>query len=75
MWKTRRFSAAYRLNSQTRALPFAAKVCFLGGAAVYRCDKSFVLTGASAPEVRAAEFFSKLLSRAFKKSGPKLFVP
>jgi hypothetical protein len=34
----------------------------LGGAAVYRCGKAFVLTWASAPEVRAADFFSRLFS-------------
>jgi hypothetical protein len=45
------------------ALQFAEKLWFWGGAAVYRCDKSFVLIRASAHEVRPADFVSKLFSR------------
>jgi hypothetical protein len=40
----------------------SCKTLLLGGAAVHRCDESFVLIWASAPEVSAAELFSKLLS-------------
>jgi hypothetical protein len=38
------------------------KIQFLGGAAVHRCDKTSILSWASVPEVRAADFFNKLMA-------------
>jgi hypothetical protein len=50
-WVAQRFTAAVSASVDRGLLRFAEKTLFLGGAAVYRCDMSFVLTRASAPEV------------------------
>jgi hypothetical protein len=48
-------------TSQSLASQFAGEILILGGAAVYRCDKSLLLIAGFSPRGLALDFFQQTL--------------